>query len=396
MKALVLTWLSSTVRPRVASLWVSLPQQTQETGVAMRNDSMSKGAVMAAVLCLAGAMACEARTASVDEVRADSRPPASPVDAAGPWWTAFNEAPLAGLQRAAAARSQSAPALSSGSSSMPLDAQVTAAYVGLRTFHLRWRLALEMRDSLELQRRMLASAPPTASLGEALKTIDQRRATCDRLVAAMQSQRDASMNALAALTGKSAQDLFGELHDALDNRDLPAFNAPTPERLPRSVLLARSDVSASRSLIALGPRSSPEAQRQLAIGPANLTGWIAAAPGNVASVPGSDLPDVQNLLTVSAQAESEVSADLSALQQRTVRTARLVEVVKSRQLELEAVKRRQQVGAASAHDVILGTQTLLVDDDELAASAGELAYAWIRLQASTGGQALQARGQPDE
>jgi outer membrane protein TolC len=99
---------------------------------------------------------------------------------------------------------------------------------------------------------------------------------------------------------------------------------------------------------------------------------------------------------VSAQAESEVSADLSALQQRTVRTARLIEVVKSRQLELEAVKRRQQVGAASAHDVILGTQTLLVDDDELAASAGELAYAWIRLQASTGGQALQARGQPDE
>lgn len=362
----------------------------------MRKGSMSKGAVVAAVFCLAGMMACEARTASADEVRADSRPMAVAADAPGPWWQAFNEAPLSELQRAATMNRARGPALSSGSSSMPLDAQVTAAYVGLRTFSLRWRLALQMRDSLELQRRLLASAPPTATMGDALKTIDQRRATCDRLVAAMQSQRDAAMNALAALTGKPAQDLFAELHDALDSHDLPAFNAPTPDRLPRSVLLSRRDVSASRSLIALGPRSSHEAQRQLAIGPANLTGWIAAAPGNVASTPGSDLPDVQNLLTVSAQAESEVSADLSTLQQRTLQAARLIEVVKSRQLELEAVKRRQQVGAASPHDVILGTQALLVDDDELAASAGELAYAWIRLQASTGGQALQARGQPDE
>jgi hypothetical protein len=357
---------------------------------------MSKGAAAAALLCLVFAAACQARTATVEEFRADARTPASASDPAGPWWMAFNEAPLDGLQRAAVSRPQAAPALSSGSSSLPLDAQVAAAYVGLRTFHLRWRLALEMRASLEQQRRMLAAAPPTASMGAALKTIDQRRATCDRLVAAMQSQRDASMNALSALTGKSAQDLFGELHDALSRHDLPAFDAPTPERLPRSVLMSRPDVSASRSLIALGTRSSPEAQRQLAIGPANLTGWIAAAPGAVPPTPSSGLPDVQNLLTVSAQAESEVSADLSALQQRTVQAARFFEVVKSRQMELEAVKRRQQVGAATAHDVILGTQALLVDDDELAASAGELAYAWIRLQASTGGQALQARGQPDE
>ncbi len=99
---------------------------------------------------------------------------------------------------------------------------------------------------------------------------------------------------------------------------------------------------------------------------------------------------------MAAKAETEISADLADLQRRTLETGRLLEIVKTRQLDLEASRRRLQVGAGSEHDVIRGYQVLLVDDDALAISAGELAYAWIRLQASTGGQAIQARGASDE
>lgn len=361
----------------------------------MRNDSISSTSRWIAVFLVAAlAGTAQARTASADEARSDTRP-ASVVQATGPWWGGFHEAALATLQRAALARSSAGGESVSGTAAMPLDAQVTVAYVAMRTFNVRWRLATDMRDTLDRQRKLLASAAPVASLGQALATIDGRRTKADRIAATLLGQRDAAIDALARLTGRPAQDLFGELQGALALRDMPVFDAETPERLPRSVLMARRDVSASRSMVALGGRS-PEAQRQLAIGPASLAGWIAAVPDSLAATPSSELPDVQSLLTVAAQAETEISADLGALQRRTANTERLVGIVKSRQMELDAVKTRMQLGAASEHDVIQGYQALLVDDDELAVSAGELAYAWIKLQASTGGQAIQARVTPED
>jgi hypothetical protein len=354
-----------------------------------------RAALLAAVLAEL-ATASQARTASADQVRheqAAAMPRAS--QAAGidaPWWAGFNEAPLAALQRAALARASSDATAVPPASAMPIDAQVTTAYIAMRVFNVRWQLAMQMRESLERQHKLLAGAAPVASLGQALATIGERKAQSERFAAMMLGQRDAAMDALARLTGKSPQDLFGELQVALASRDMPLFDAQTPERLPRSVILGRRDVSASRSMVSLGRRGSSEAQHDLAIGPASLSGWIAAAPGGLPATLDSQLPDVKAVITVAAQAESEISADLDALQRRTVQTGRLFEVVKSRQMELDAVKQRLQVGAATEQEVIGGFQTLLVNDDALAVSAGELAYAWIRLQASTGGQALQARG----
>lgn len=166
----------------------------------------------------------------------------------------------------------------------------------------------------------------------------------------------------------------------------------------RSVLMAREDVSASQGHVALGRRFSSEAGYHAAIGAASLAGWIDAASPirTVATQTTSMLPDVQELMAVTAQAETEISADLADLQRHTAETTRLVEIVKTRQLDLDAARRRMEVGAANEHEVIQVLQAFLVNDDELAMSAGELAYAWIRLQSSTGGQALQAGGLLDE
>ena len=355
--------------------------------------------ILAALMVFA-ATASQARTASADEVRHDTA--AMPraglaAEPGAPWWASFNEAPLAGLQRAALSHASTATAVGAApASAMAIDAQVTTAYIAMRVFNVRWQLAMQMRDSLDRQRKLLAGSAPVASLGQALATLDERRAQSDRFASMMLGQRDAAMAALARMTGKSPETLFGELQMALASRDMPLFDAQTPERLPRSVMMGRRDVSASRSMVALGRRGSAEAQHDLAIGPASLSGWIAAAPGGLPATLDSQLPDVKAVLTVAAQAESEISADLDALQRRTVQTERLFEVVKSRQMELDAVKQRMQVGAATEQEVIGGYQTLLVNDDALAVSAGELAYAWIRLQASTGGQALQARSPSED
>lgn len=358
------------------------------------------GRWMLAALLAGLATASQARTASADEVRhgAATLPRAGQVAGTdGPWWSSFNEAPLASLQRAALAHAGNGASIGvAPAAAMPIDGQVATAYIAMRVFNVRWQLAMQMRESFERQRKLLAGAAPVASLGQALATIDERRAQSERFAAMMLGQRDAAMDALARMTGKSPENLFGELQSALASHDMPLFGAQTPQRLPRSVMMGRRDVSASRSMVALGRRGSSEAQHDLAIGPASLSGWIAAAPGGLPVTLDSELPDVKALLTVAAQAESEISADLDALQRRTAQTERLFEVVKSRQMELDAVKQRLQVGAATEQEVIGGFQTLLVNDDALAVSAGELAYAWIRLQASTGGQALQASSLPED
>jgi len=63
-------------------------------------------------------------------------------------------------------------------------------------------------------------------------------------------------------------------------------------------------------------------------------------------------------------------------------------LVRTRQLELEAAQRRRTLGAATEYEVIAVYQRFLIDNDQLAIAGGELAKAWIRLQQSTGGQAL--------
>ena len=350
---------------------------------------------LTAAAIAASGVAAQAKTASVDEVRSvgANAQRAGSQSFAGPWWRGFGEAPLAGLQQAAAGRVGARFVAAQGTHAMALDAQVATAYVAMRTYNVRWRLAVELRESLDRQRQLLAASAPVASLGDALATLDDRRAKADRFAATLLAQRDAAIAALAGLTGATQQEMTNEMQAALAISDMPVFNAATPERLPRSVLMARGDVSASQGRMALGRRFSPEAGHQLAIGTASLSGWIDAASSmrTVATQATSLLPDVQELLAVAAQAETEISADLADLQHRTVETSRMVEIVKTRQLDLEASRRRVEVGAGSEHEVIKNVQALLVNDDQLAISAGEMAYAWIRLQASTGGQALQAR-----
>lgn len=360
----------------------------------------TRGRILLAAAIAAASVASQAKTASADDIRTD-RADAQRTDAmplAGPWWRGFGESALASLQQAARSQSGTRAVMAQGGRAMTVDAQVATAYVAMRTYNVRWLIATKLIESLDRQRQILAGSAPVASMGNALATVDDRRAKAQRMATVLLAQRDAAIAALASLTGSTPQEIANEMQAALAIPDMPTFNADTPDRLPRSVLMARGDVSASQGQVALGRRFSAEASHQAAIGAASLAGWIDAA-SSIRTVPTqttSMLPDVQELMAVAAQAETEISADLADLQRRTVETTRLVEIVKTRQLDLEAARRRMGVGAADEHEVIKGLQALLVNDDELAMSAGELAYAWIRLQSSTGGQALQARGLSDE
>src|SRR4051812_20156246 len=107
----------------------------------MNRESITPAARwMLAALLATLATASQARTASADEVRQDAQPmprAGQSLDDSRPWWAGFNEAPLAGLQRATLAHAGAQPGVGASASAMPVDAQVTTAYIAMRVFNVR-------------------------------------------------------------------------------------------------------------------------------------------------------------------------------------------------------------------------------------------------------------------
>jgi len=364
--------------------------------------SIPRAPVRAALgsLCLCLAAGAQAAFAPPAAVHADDS--AVPSEAAGssaPWWTALGEPTLIVLQRAAQSEAGSAvlrprSVVANGRRFTP-DAQVAAAYIAMRVLNVRLMLALASRDGAAQFEALAAAGSPTREHAAAIAALKSRIADAERRASALLMRRDEFITLLAAWCGTTSDAMMRTLQPALLARDMPVFNAETPVRLPRAVLASRDDVHEVRTRAMVGRKAMRHADHLAALQTQTLGGWIEAASAPAAGEPSAPVaatfrPDDEELARVAAAAELEVSADLSVLQRFGRETATLHEVLRTRQVELAATRRRVELGAGSPLDVIRVHRRLLDDGDRLAVASGELAQAWIRLQASTGGQALAA------
>ena len=356
-----------------------------------------RGRAVLAGVCLCAAAGVQARLAAPEDIRVARPNPAAHAAAPGaPWWSGFGESTLATLAQAAEARERDAEAgedlIAARAHTLQVDSRIAAAYVAVRVLNVRLMLADEMRDSMVRQRQLVTAGAPTADRAQALTVIDARTASATRIGSALRVRRDEVIALLSDSCGTTPESIFRTLQPALAAHGVPSFDAETPRRLPRAVLAMRADVGAVQERVALSRKLAQRDDPRLSQA---LSGWIEA-PASRADAQASPsaataaLPDAEELTRVAAEAEREVRMGLSELQRRSQEAARLAEVVRTRQMELTAVERRLDVGAASEFEVIAAFQTLLAENDLLAIAGGELAQAWIRLHASTGGRSLAA------
>jgi hypothetical protein len=366
----------------------TLPEDAMQAPIARRRIH----AAALATLCIAFATAAHARVADSPALRPLATLKASPSADAGssPWWTPFHEDALAELQQAA--RAHAGHGADRTAAGQPrLDMRVASAYVTARTLTVRASLATDLSDTLQQQHDRLAAQPSTPALAAALAQVDARRDEAQRFASGLLAQRDAAIAQLAQWCGRPVDALRSELEPALIASAIPVFDAQSPQRLPRTVLAARADVGAVDSRALLWRKQSPGAGFDLVRRAQVLGGWIDAQPAAQASAPATaGTPAIDELATVASRAEEEIRGRMRELQARSEGVHRLYEVVRARQVELGAVQRRHELGAGSDDEVLVAYQRLLLDNDQLAIAGGALADAWIRLQQSTGGQALAA------
>jgi hypothetical protein len=334
-----------------------------------------------ALLAGATGVACEARSASVEQVQEQG---VQMAQAARPtWWSGFNEAALPALHEVVRART----ADRSAEVQAQADAEMLEAYIGLRVLNVRLLLAQEFGGLLDDQSRLLSASAPTVARAETLSALATRRAQVGELVRTLAQQRDGVVDDLARWCAIPTSQMASLLAPALEMHALPLFDAPLPARLPRAVLRARADVSGAETRLQLARRWTGPLQSWAGAAPV-FAGWIETEPVTIASAPGEPLPDAEELSLVLSRAEAEVRENLRVLQRRGTETARRLEIVMARRAEFDAARRRVALGAGSTREVVDDYEALLVENDRLAVAGGALASSWIALQVSTAGRAV--------
>jgi hypothetical protein len=351
--------------------------------------SLAAARLVLAALIGSGAAAAHAKTASAEESRQqmnaiEGLAARAASEAGSPWWAAFNEPALMALQTAARAQVDDAQ----GATPVQVNAQVTAAYVAARILNVRLNLVREFSQSLATQTRLLNDAAPGPNQVDVLAAIEARRVEAEGFATNLQREREAAVAALAQWCRLSPDAAARLMEPAFAMHELPLFDAPTPTRLPRSVLRARADVKAAERRMLL-QRKSTGAALPWQGGEAVRSGWIEIDAAQELAAARSSAPDAADLAEVVSRAEDEVRTQLRGLQQRSAEVAKLVEIVRTRRVELDAALRRIQLGAGSTDEAAEDYRRLLIENDRLAVAGGELAYSWIALQLSTAGLALQ-------
>lgn len=362
--------------------------------------SFVRAAVGSVWLCMVAATHSQARMLPSDNEGPLQREADNTSRAAIPaWWAGFREPAMLAMQRVAASRAflggPEAIDMRGGPSHTlartPLDAQVAAAFVAVRVLNVRQGLADQLISDLSDLRRLAAAGAPTPARADVVADFEDRLAAAERHAQMLQARRDELIGRLAAWCGVDRQGMPADFRAALDARTLPAFDAAAPQRLARAVLIRRTDVSLALGQRAAGRQRALQDEPTLADAAQRLSGWIEAPEADARR--SSDPPVIEaddELERIVEEAEQEVRDSLAQLWARHREAAQLAETLRTRQLEVLAAERRVAIERASPAEVLLARQKLLFEGDRLAIASGDLALAWMRLESSTGGQALNA------
>jgi len=294
-------------------------------------------AVLSAALC-SGA---QAKSSSGELAPLEAAPAA-----AAPWWSAFHEQPLDDLQQAAAAHAAKAaspvflPAVAAtDGASAPLELQVAADYIGVRMLTVRAMLVDEMLRTINRQRELLAGTAPLRTQTPPLAALDAEFAQARQRSREMRGNRDALIADLARLCGHTPVAMQARLQTALADPTIPVLDRIAPSAMP--------------------------------------------APEHTGDI----FDDMQ---------ARDIDASRRAVLRQSERTRTWAEIVHTRRTEVETARQRMALGAQPEFSVLATYRVMLVDNDRLADSAGELAKAWLQLQLLLQQQAaarpLQASG----
>lgn len=266
-------------------------------------------------------------------------PIATAAEPAAPWWSAFREPALVELQQAAAANASQATApllaRADDASDAPLDIQVASDYLGMRLLNVRAMLADEMLRTIARQRVLMAGTAPLRTQTPPLAALDSELTQARRRVEELTANRDTLIADLARLCGTTPDALRARLQQVLADSSLPALDLATPAGAP-----------------------------------------IAARSSDV-------FEDLQ---------VRDLEARQHRVRQLTEQTRTWLEIVRTRQLELEAARQRMALGAQPEFSVLATYRVMLVDNDRLADSVSELAKAWLQLHLQDAARPLQASG----
>ncbi|MCG2592335.1 hypothetical protein LZ009_06020 [Ramlibacter sp. XY19] len=306
------------------------------------------------------------------------RAPGARAEAAPVWWSAFNDATLNLLLAEAAPPAAAAPPLQA-LLALQLQADATAAYVLARVASVRLMNGRLLVDTLQRQLELLrAGGGPD---GDAARSAQQALESAQARLPQFEALRTASIDLLAQRTGgtRSVAMLSRQLAPALGDARLPVPAFDVPRELPGIVLRRRPDVAQAEAQLAQAGRDTAAGQLRLARYLQALSAPIAPAEESIASAVGSQPEDVleaarQDIALRLAQLDAAVQA---AKQQEAALLAL--------QPQYLALRERFLRGEVPEAQALGGLARMLVEEDRLAASGGQLAIAWIAFQASIGG-----------
>jgi outer membrane protein TolC len=308
-----------------------------------------------------------------------ARAPGARAEEAAGWWSAFHDATL-NLLLAETAPPAAAVQPQQALLALQLQADATAAYVLARVASVRLANGQLLADALQRQLELLRADGQDGSeaVRDAQQALDAARARLPQF----EALRGASIALLAQRSGgtRSVAMLSRQLAPALGDARLPAPSFDVPRELPGIVLRRRPDVAQAEAQLSQAGRDSAEGQLRLARYLQALSAPIAPSAGEPADAAAGAQPE-----DVLEAARRDIASRLGRLDAAVAAAKQQEATLLALQPQYLALRERFQQGEVPEMQALGAMARMLVEEDRLAASAGQLAIAWIAFQASIGG-----------
>ena len=307
-----------------------------------------------------------------------ARAPGARAEPTPGWWSAFNDATL-NLLLAEAAPPAAATEPQQALLALQLQADATAAYVLARVASVRLMNGRLLVDALQRQLDLLRAAGAEDS--EDARNAQQALEAAQARVAQFDSLRTASIALLAQRSGgtRSVALLSRQLAPALGDARLPVPAFDLPRELPGIVLRRRPDVAQAEAALSQSGRDTAAGQLRLARYLQALSAPITAAETANEPAAGTQPEDVLD------SARQDIALRLAQLDAAVNAAKKQEATLLALQPQYLALRERFQRGEVREVQALGALARMLVEEDRLAATGGQLAIAWIAFQASIGG-----------
>jgi len=331
----------------------------------MPQRSLSPRALVRPLLFAVLAIACLARA------------PGARAETAG-WWSAFNDATL-NLLLAEAAPAAAAAEPNQALLALQLQADATAAYVLARVASVRLMNGQLLVDALQRQLELLRAGQQEDS--DAVRNAQQALQSAQARLTQFEALRVSSIALLAQRSGgaRSVAMLSRQLAPVLGDARLPVPTFDLPRELPGIVLRKRPDVAQAEAQLSQAGRGTADGQLRLARYLQAMAAPIAPSSEQAGDAASSQPEDVLEA------ARQDISVRLGQLDAAVNAAKQQEAVLLGLQPQYLQLRERFKRGEVAEVQALGALARMLVEEDRLAASGGQLAIAWIAFQASIGG-----------